>query len=94
MLFVDEGNLLTSAGATAGIDLCLHLVRRDFGAAVAANTARMSVVALEREGGQAQFIVHPPPPSDGESLAPLVDLDRAEPAPRSLAARRWRGAPR
>jgi transcriptional regulator GlxA family with amidase domain len=72
VLFVDEGNLLTSAGATAGIDLCLHLVRRDFGAAVAANTARMSVVALEREGGQAQFIVHPPLPSDGESLAPLL----------------------
>jgi transcriptional regulator GlxA family with amidase domain len=72
VLFVDEGNLLTSAGATAGIDLCLHLVRRDFGAAVAANTARIAVVALEREGGQAQFIVHPPPPSDGESLAPLL----------------------
>jgi len=72
VLFVDEGNLLTSAGATAGIDLCLHLVRRDFGAAVAADTARMSVVALEREGGQAQFIVHPPPPSDGESLAALL----------------------
>jgi transcriptional regulator GlxA family with amidase domain len=72
VLFVDEGNLLTSAGASAGIDMCLHLVRRDFGAAVAANTARMSVVALEREGGQAQFIVHPPPPSDGASLAPLL----------------------
>jgi len=72
VLFVDEGDLLTSAGASAGIDMCLHLIRRDFGAAVAANTARMSVVALEREGGQAQFIVHPPPPSDGESLAPLL----------------------
>jgi len=72
VLFVDEGPLLTSAGASAGIDMCLHLVRRDFGAAVAANTARMSVVALEREGGQAQFIVHPPPPNDGESLAPLL----------------------
>jgi transcriptional regulator GlxA family with amidase domain len=72
VLFVDEGKLITSAGASAGIDMCLHLVRRDFGAAVAANTARMSVVALEREGGQAQFIVHPPAPSDGESLATLV----------------------
>lgn len=72
VLFIDEGNLLTSAGATAGIDLCLHLVRRDFGAAVAANTARMAVVALEREGGQAQFILHPPPASDGESLTPLL----------------------
>ena len=72
VLFVDEGNLLTSAGATAGIDLCLHLVRRDFGAAVAANSARLSVVALEREGGQAQFIVKTPPPNDGASRAPLV----------------------
>jgi transcriptional regulator GlxA family with amidase domain len=72
VLFVDEGNLLTSAGATAGIDLCLHLVRRDFGAAVAADTARMAVVALAREGGQAQFIVHSPAPNDGESLAPLL----------------------
>jgi transcriptional regulator GlxA family with amidase domain len=73
VLFVDEGNLLTSAGATAGIDLCLHLVRRDFGAAVAAQAARMSVVALEREGGQAQFMVHPSPPVDGASLAPLLE---------------------
>ncbi|HEX2486861.1 MAG TPA: helix-turn-helix domain-containing protein [Myxococcota bacterium] len=71
-LFVDEGKLLTSAGATAGIDLCLHVVRRDHGAAVAARAARMSVVALEREGGQAQFMVHPEPPDDGGSLAPLL----------------------
>src|SRR5262245_48463556 len=93
VLFVDEGNLLTSAGATAGIDLCLHLVRRDFGAAVAANTARMAVVALEREGGQAQFIVHPPPPSDGESLAPLLAWIEAHPQhDRSLPALVRRGA--
>jgi transcriptional regulator GlxA family with amidase domain len=73
VLFVDEGNLLCSAGAAAGIDLCLHIVRRDFGAAVAARSARLAVVSLEREGGQAQFIEHPPPPGDGESLAPLLD---------------------
>lgn len=73
VLYVDEGNLLTSAGATAGIDLCLHLVRRDFGAAVAAHAARLSVAAPLREGGQAQFIVHPPPPHDGVSLAPLLE---------------------
>jgi transcriptional regulator GlxA family with amidase domain len=72
VLFVDAGNLLTSAGATAGIDLCLHLVRRDFGAAVAADTARMAVAPLQREGGQAQFIAEAPPPADGESLAPLL----------------------
>jgi transcriptional regulator GlxA family with amidase domain len=73
VLFVDEGQLLTSAGATAGIDLCLHLVRRDFGAAVAADAARLSVVALAREGGQAQFIVEPPMPGDGESLTALLE---------------------
>jgi transcriptional regulator GlxA family with amidase domain len=72
VLFVDEGKLLTSAGASAGIDLCLHLVRRDFGAAVAANTARMAVAPLQREGGQAQFIREAKPPADGESLAPLL----------------------
>jgi transcriptional regulator GlxA family with amidase domain len=72
VLFVDEGSVLTSAGATAGIDLCLHLVRRDFGAAVAADTARMAVAPLQREGGQAQFIAQAPPPADGESLAPLL----------------------
>jgi transcriptional regulator GlxA family with amidase domain len=72
VLFVDEGNLLTSAGATAGIDLCLHLVRRDFGAAVAADTARMAVAPLQREGGQAQFIAEARPPAEGESLAPVL----------------------
>jgi transcriptional regulator GlxA family with amidase domain len=48
--------VLTSAGAAAGIDLSLHLVERDFGAAVAADTARRSVVPLRRDGGQAQFL--------------------------------------
>ncbi|MCD4523892.1 GlxA family transcriptional regulator [Nocardioides sp. cx-173] len=57
VLFVDEGSLLTSAGASAGIDLCLHLVRRDHGAAVAADAARSAVLPLTRPGGQAQFIL-------------------------------------
>jgi transcriptional regulator GlxA family with amidase domain len=71
VLYVDEGQLLTSAGAAAGLDLCLHLVRRDHGAAVAADSARRSVMPLERAGGQAQFIVHEPPAADGASLEPL-----------------------
>ena len=62
VLYVDNGQFLTSAGAAAGLDLCLHMVRRDHGSAVAADTARLSVMALEREGGQAQFIVHDRPP--------------------------------
>ncbi|TQS39728.1 helix-turn-helix domain-containing protein [Cryptosporangium phraense] len=72
VLFVDNGNVLTSAGAAAGLDLCLHLVRRDHGAAVAADAARLSVMPLERDGGQAQFIAYEPPAPDGTSLRPLL----------------------
>lgn len=72
VLFVDNGQFLTSAGAAAGLDLCLHLVRRDHGAAVAADAARLSVMPLEREGGQAQFIAHAPPLPEGSSLASLL----------------------
>ncbi|CRZ13688.1 GlxA family transcriptional regulator [Mycolicibacterium neworleansense] len=56
VLYVDEGQVLTSAGASAGIDLCLYLVGRDHGAAAAADTARLAVAPLHRDGGQAQFI--------------------------------------
>lgn len=60
VLYVDNGQLLTSAGATAGIDLCLHMIRADYGAAVAADAARSAVVSLQREGGQAQYILSRP----------------------------------
>jgi transcriptional regulator GlxA family with amidase domain len=73
VLYVDNGRLLTSAGAAAGLDLCLHLIRRDHGSAVAADAARLSVMPLEREGGQAQFIVHDQPPVPrGATLEPLL----------------------
>jgi transcriptional regulator GlxA family with amidase domain len=73
VLYVDNGQFLTSAGAAAGLDLCLHLIRRDHGSAVAADAARLSVMPLEREGGQAQFIVHDPPPAPrGSALEPLL----------------------
>src|ERR671910_113985 len=62
VLFVDEGDILTSAGVAAGIDLCLHIVRRDLGTEVANRAARRCVVPPWREGGQAQFIEHPVPP--------------------------------
>ncbi|WP_426421993.1 helix-turn-helix domain-containing protein [Bradyrhizobium genosp. A] len=68
VLYVDEGEIVTSAGASAGIDMCLHLVRRDFGQAAAAHAARLAVVPVNREGGQAQFIRRDPPRSNG-SLA-------------------------
>ncbi|GAA1653448.1 GlxA family transcriptional regulator [Catellatospora bangladeshensis] len=73
VLYVDNGQLLTSAGAAAGLDLCLHLIRRDHGSAVAADAARLSVMPLEREGGQAQFIVHDQPPTPrGSELEPVL----------------------
>ncbi len=73
VLYVDNGQFLTSAGASAGLDMCLHLVRRDHGSAVAADAARMAVMPLEREGGQAQFIVHDQPPVPrGAELEPLL----------------------
>jgi transcriptional regulator GlxA family with amidase domain len=78
VLYVDNGQILTSAGAAAGLDLCLHLIRRDYGSAVAADAARLSVMPLEREGGQAQFIVHDHTPApSGTALEPLLDWLRA-----------------
>ena len=73
VLYVDNGQFLTSAGAAAGLDLCLHLIRRDHCSAVAAVAARLSVMPLEREGGQAQFIVadHAPVPR-GSVLEPVL----------------------
>lgn len=73
VLYVDNGRVLTSAGAAAGLDLCIHLVRRDLGAEVASAAARAAVMPLERVGGQAQFIVHEPPPSDGTPIGLLLE---------------------
>lgn len=72
VLFVDEGDVLTSAGAATGLDLCLHMVRCDFGSAVAAEVARHIVIAPQRDGGQAQFIVHPEPSPGSGSLEPTM----------------------
>lgn len=71
VLYVDNGRILTSAGAAAGMDLCLYIVRRDHGASIAASVARAAVMSLERSGGQAQFIEHKPPECT-ESMAPLL----------------------
>jgi AraC family transcriptional activator FtrA len=59
VLYVDEGSVLTSAGSAAGLDLCLHLVRRDFGPAIANHVARRLVISPHRDGGQAQFLERP-----------------------------------
>ncbi|MEU0316305.1 helix-turn-helix domain-containing protein [Nocardioides sp. NPDC006273] len=81
VLFVDDGEILTSAGVAAGVDLCLHVVRRDHGAAVANRVARVTVVPPHRDGGQAQFIRHhaPAPGDAGISTATawaLAHLDQ------------------
>jgi transcriptional regulator GlxA family with amidase domain len=69
VLFVDDGDVLTSAGNAAGIDLLLHVVRRDHGSEVANRVARRSVVAPWREGGQSQFVERPVPDDDGAGTA-------------------------
>ena len=71
VLFVDDGDILTSAGAASGIDLCLHLLRADHGSEVANRAARRCVVPPWRDGGQAQYIEAPVPrtPQDGTAAA-------------------------
>lgn len=72
VLFVDDGDIITSAGTAAGIDACLHLVRRELGADVATKIARRMVVPPQREGGQRQYVEQPIPTLAAESLAPLL----------------------
>jgi AraC family transcriptional activator FtrA len=90
-LYVDEGQLLTSAGSAAGLDMLLHLVRRDYGAKVANLVAQRLVIAPHREGGQAQFVPRPVAPDERGRLARLLDFIRAHLAEahtlHSLAAR-------
>ncbi|MFJ6699975.1 GlxA family transcriptional regulator [Streptomyces sp. NPDC091272] len=73
VLFVDHGDVATSAGTGAGIDLCLHLVRSDHGAGHAARIARNMVLPPHREGSQLQYAARPAPAKADESLAPLLE---------------------
>ncbi|MBI3212849.1 MAG: helix-turn-helix domain-containing protein [Mycobacterium sp.] len=73
VLFVDDGNLITSAGTAAGIDACLHLVRRELGSAVTNVIARRMVVPPQRDGGQRQYIDQPIPARYSEGFAPQLD---------------------
>jgi AraC family transcriptional regulator, transcriptional activator FtrA len=78
VLYVDEGQILSSAGSAAGLDLCLHLVRRDYGPAIANQVARRLVIAPHRDGGQSQFVERPVEPlehaaRERESLASLLE---------------------
>ncbi|WP_144151467.1 transcriptional regulator FtrA [Paraburkholderia sp. BCC1885] len=90
-LYIDDGQIITSAGSAAGLDMLLHLVRRDHGSAVANRVAQRLVVPPHREGGQAQFVPRPMPQDEGGRLAKLMDWVRQHPALshtlRSLAER-------
>lgn len=98
VLYVDEGSILTSAGSAAAVDLCLHVVRRDWGAEVANTVARRLVVPPHRDGGQSQFIQTPLPKVPGPSpLASTMawarqhldqELDVAELAKRACMSER------
>lgn len=72
VLYVDEDPIITGAGSAAGLDACLHLYRKEFGATVASMVARRMVVPPQRDGGQAQFIRSAVPDCDAETLGPLL----------------------
>ena len=73
VLFVDDGDLLTSAGAASGVDVCLHLIRSDHGSELANHVARVCVVPPWRDGGQAQYIEQPVPEQGREGTAATRD---------------------
>ncbi|GIG63984.1 AraC family transcriptional regulator [Phytomonospora endophytica] len=77
VLYVDEGDVLTGAGMTAGLDLCLHVIRRDLGARIANRLARRMVIPPHRAGGQAQFIELSVPVGDDDGLGPVLDWANA-----------------
>jgi AraC family transcriptional activator FtrA len=72
VLYVDEGSILTSAGSAAGIDLCLHIVRRDYGAEIANRVARRLVMPPHRDGGQAQYVQDPIGRATPRGIAPVL----------------------
>jgi transcriptional regulator GlxA family with amidase domain len=87
VLFVDNGQILTSAGMASGLDMCLHLVRSGLGAELASRTARRLVLPLWRDGGQAQYIEHPDPVDSTHSLAPTIEwMERNAAEPLGLEA--------
>ena len=73
VLYIDHGSIITGAGTAAGIDACLHLVRRELGSAVATRIARRMVVPPQRDGGQRQYVEAPVPETDCESIQPVLD---------------------
>lgn len=90
-LYIDSGQILTSAGSAAGLDMLLHLVRRDHGPRIANQVAQRLVIPPHREGGQAQYLPRPMPHDERNRLSKLIDWVRTHPAQahtlRSLARR-------
>lgn len=80
VLYIDEGDIVTSAGSAAGIDMLLHLIRRDYGARTCNAVARMLVVPPHRDGGQAQYIERAVPPAHGAAFTQVIDHIRRNPA--------------
>ena len=76
VLYVDEGSVISSAGSAAGIDACIHLVRRDFGSRVANTVARRLVMPPHRDGGQVQFVVSPVQEKPGRAISSVMDWAR------------------
>ncbi|HVI54907.1 MAG TPA: transcriptional regulator FtrA [Luteibacter sp.] len=76
VLYVDEGQLLTSAGSAAGLDLCLHLIRRDHGPDIANHVARRLVIPPHRDGGQAQYVERPMAKRERDPLAAVMETMR------------------
>ena len=102
VLYVDDHPIITSAGSAAGLDACLHIMRKEWGATAANTAARRMVTPPQRDGGQAQYVRTPMPDSSAETLAPLLtwimehlderhavqDLaDRVHMSPRTFARR-------
>ncbi|CAK0222675.1 transcriptional activator FtrA [Burkholderia pseudomallei] len=86
-LYVDAGRIVTSAGSAAGLDMLMHLVRRDHGSAIANRVAQRLVLPPHRDGGQAQFVPRPLPSVGGDRLAKLIDWMRAHAGqPHTLAS--------
>lgn len=76
VLYVDSGQVITSAGSAAGIDACLHLVERDFGSLIANSVARRLVMPPQRSGGQAQFILEPVAQASRDDLSAVLEWAR------------------
>lgn len=73
VLYIDHGQVVTGAGTAAGIDAVLHIVRRELGSAVATRIARRMVVPPQRDGGQRQYVESPLPPTECESMQPVLN---------------------